>query len=210
MRRVVLIHGAATTAAIWDQVAARLAGRYDVVAPERRCSGSWEKELDDLEAVCAGSMVVGVSGGATLALGLAARDLDAIGFVAHEPAAGSLAPRLLDHATAGMREGGVAGFGNALYGCSWNTDDAPEDPEAVRRDLAMFRTFEPVAPPHPFDTMLVTVGELSPRIRHRSVAAVAGLLGAQVTTVPGASHAVHLDAAEQFARVIESHVAAHG
>lgn len=210
MRRVVMIHGAATTSAIWDQVAAHLAGRYDVVAPERRCSGDWEQELDDLEAVCAGSMVVGVSGGATLALGLAAREVDAIGFVAHEPAAGSLAPRLLDHATAGMREGGVAGFGKALYGSSWNTGLAPADPDAVSRDLAMFRTFEPVAPPHPFDTMLVTVGELSPRIRYRSVAAVAGLVGAQVAAVPGASHAVHLDAAEQFAQIIEAQVAGHG
>ena len=205
-----MIHGAATTAAIWDRVAPHLAGRYDVVTPRRRCSGDWDLELDELTDVCSGSMVVGVSGGATLALGLAEREVDAIGYVVHEPAAGRLVPTLLDHATAGMREGGVNGFGKALYGPSWNIDDAPAEADSVTRDLAMFRRFEPYEPRQPFATMLLTVGELSPAIRHESVAAVARLVGAQVTAVPGAGHAAHLDAAVAFARIIESHVAACG
>lgn len=210
MRRIVLIHGAATTAAIWCRVAPRLAERYDVLTPQRQYSGDWERELDDLEDVCTGSVVVGVSGGATLALGLAERNIDVVGYVVHEPAAGHLVPTLLDRATAGMRDGGVEGFGTALYGPSWRVDDAPHEPDAVRRDLAMFRTFEPHEPPRPFDSMLLTVGELSPALRYQSVVAVARLVGAPTATVPGASHAAHLDAPASFAQVIEGHVAVCG
>ena len=87
--------------------------------------------------------MVGVSGGATLGLALACASSHLAGAVLHEPAVGSLVPGLLDHVVAGWTTGGVAGFGSALYGPSWDPSMAPADADAVARDLAMFRRFEP-------------------------------------------------------------------
>ena len=208
MHRIVLIHGAATTAAMWNGMVALLVPEFEVVTPQRRYSGDWDTELDDLEAVCHGAFVVGVSGGATLAIGLAERGIPALGYLAHEPAAGSLAPHLLDQVTAAMRERGVEGFGTALYGPGWTMANAPADDSAVSRDLAMFRRFEPARPTRPLDTVLLTVGERSPVIRHHSVSALAELIGARVAVVPGASHAVHLDAPAQLARMMRTQTTA--
>lgn len=202
--RVVLIHGAATTASVWRALVAALAagGVAETVTPSRRSSGDWETELDDLAELCAGSFVIGVSGGATLGLGLIHRRVPLLGAILHEPAAGSLAPHLLDSVIAQMEAGGPAAFGHALYGPSWIPALLSDDTEAVARDLAMFRGFEPTAETASLPHVVITVGQNSPAIRHEAVAAVAELIGARAAVVRGASHAVHLDSVPAFAELI--------
>ncbi len=124
------------------------------------------------------------------------------GAVLHEPAAGSLAPHLLDAVAAAFATDGPEGFGRALYGESWSRDLAPDDLSSVGRDLAMFRSFEPRVPVATAIAPLLTVGQLSPSIRHRSVSAIARLIGSPTAQVPNGAHAVHLDNQREFARVI--------
>ncbi|WP_298227208.1 alpha/beta hydrolase [Gryllotalpicola sp.] len=205
---IVLIHGAATAATVWRSLLDEL-GDLDeaVIAPQREYSGDWERELDALEPLCSEALVVGVSGGATLGLALALRGVPLRAAVLHEPAAGSLAPHLLDDVAAAWRQNGVLGFGHALYGSSWGRELAPAEDDTVARDFSMFRAFEPLRPRHPLSQLVITVGELSPPVRHESVAALAELTGARTATVPGGRHAVHLDNVTAFAAVIRANAA---
>jgi pimeloyl-ACP methyl ester carboxylesterase len=194
---VVLIHGAATTAAIWSPVSEQLvaAGRT-VAAPQRAYSGSLDGEIDALVPLCPGAIVVGVSGGATLALELAARGVPFLAALAHEPAVGSLLPGLLAPVVAALAADGVRGFGRTLYGPSWTPGDAPPDPEAVARDLAMFRAFEPRPAAPGAGPVLVTVGSASPAVRHEAAAALHAACGYPIEELPGAGHGAHLDAVD--------------
>jgi pimeloyl-ACP methyl ester carboxylesterase len=200
-QRVVLIHGAATTSRIWDAVIPYLDG-FDVVAPDRASSGDLDTEIADLTPLCAGAIVVGVSGGATLGLELATRGCGATAVIVHEPAVGSLAPGMLDAFAAAFAAGGVTGFAAALYGPSWQPTNAPASPDAVSRDLAMFRGFEPRAPATGSGPVIVTVGQLSPPIRHRAAAALHDSFGLEVRVLPATSHAVHLDNPAVLAQLI--------
>ncbi|KQR16853.1 alpha/beta fold hydrolase [Cellulomonas sp. Leaf334] len=202
--RVLLVHGAATTAGVWDRVRGLLRDDgLDVVAPDRASGGDLGGELTALGGDTDGTVVVGVSGGATLGLALAS-DRVLAGAVLHEPAVGSLVPGLLDHVVAGFTSGGVPGFGAALYGPSWTPAMAPADPDAVARDLAMFRRFEPT-PLHPGQgRVIVTVGELSPPARHRAAWALHDLLGVEVRVLPGAGHFVQHDDPEALVAVVRS------
>jgi pimeloyl-ACP methyl ester carboxylesterase len=205
--RIVLVHGAATTSRVWRFVRSAIADREDlagaeILVPDRASSGDLEAELAELREVCSGAVVVGVSGGATLGLALAAAGVPMRAAILHEPAAGSLAPGLLDAVAAAWREGGVAAFGATLYGPAWSPAEAPADPDAVGRDLAMFRRFEPAPLPAGHPPVLLTVGALSPPARHSSVAALSGALGVPVRTVAGAAHAVHLEAPAVLASLL--------
>jgi pimeloyl-ACP methyl ester carboxylesterase len=200
--RVVLIHGAATTSRVWRHVVPLL-GAFDVACPDRACSGSLAAEVTALRGACSGAVVAGVSGGGTLGLALAAAGVPMTAAVLHEPAAGSLYPGLLDAVRAAYQAGGVAGFGRALYGPAWTPAEAPDDPGAVARDLAMFSAFEPVRPaPGAAGPVVLTVGERSPRARHESVRRLAEALGCEVRQLPDAHHAVHLDHPGAFAAAI--------
>lgn len=198
--RVLLVHGAATTSAVWVPLAARLDG-LGVIAPDRPSSGDLDTELAFLAPLAEGTVVVGVSGGATLGLALAASDVALAGAVLHEPAVGSLVPGLLDHVVAGYRSGGVAGFGRALYGPAWSPSMAPADPGAVARDFAMFRAFEPrpVAPHQ--GPVVVTVGGDSPPVRHTAGRALADL-GTNARVLPGCGHFVHHELPGALAAVV--------
>lgn len=199
--RALLVHGAATTSAVWDALAGLLDG-IEVLAPDRPCSGDLATEVAFLAEAAGGSVVVGVSGGATLGLALAAGDIELAGAVLHEPAVGSLVPGLLTHVVAGFATGGVEGFGRALYGPSWTPSMAPADPGAVARDLAMFRAFEP----HPVTPgqgpVVVTVGEDSPPPRHAAARALHERLGVGVRVLPGCGHFVQHDAPAALAAVV--------
>ncbi len=201
VRRVVLIHGAATTGRIWDRVVPLLDG-FDVRCPDRRCSGDLDVEVDDLMRLCQDAIVVGVSGGATLGLELASRDCGAASIIVHEPAVGSLLPGLLNAVAAAYASGGVAAFATTLYGPSWQPSDGPSDDAFVARDIAMFRAFEPSAPGAHCCPVVVTVGAESPQIRHDAAAALADTFGLAVRSVPGATHAIHLDRPAELARLI--------
>ncbi len=202
--RVVLVHGAATTAEIWSGVRKALAALVPdvpVVAPQRAYSGDLAIEVGALAEVCADSVVVGVSGGATLGLALLAAGVPLVGAILHEPAVGSLVPGLLASVAAAYAEGGVAGFGAALYGSAWDLAMAPEDPDAVRRDLAMFRAFEPGegavdvtgavrALP---ERVMSTVGELSPPVRYEAARALRERCGLPYQILDRCGHAAHLE-----------------
>ncbi len=203
--RIVLLHGIATTASVWDRVVAALAdlGIHDVVALERPCTGSLAAEIDALAPHAEGALVVGQSGGATLALALAASDrISLAGALAHEPAVGSLLPGLLAPVAAAYADGGIEGLGATLYGPSWSIAMAPPDHTRVPSELAMFRAFEPAAAPEHQGPILVTVGERSPRIRHEAAAALHERLGYETATLHGAAHFAAWDAAEAFAAAI--------
>ena len=209
-RRVVLVHGAATTSRVWRHLIPLLeAGALTVAAPDRPCTGDLAAETAALRPACAGAVVAGVSGGATLGLALAAAGVPAAA-VLHEPAVGSLLPGLLDRVRAAYAEGGVPAFARALYGPAWTAAEAPADPGAVPRDLAMFTSFEPAAPAHGADRVIITVGERSPEIRHEAAARLAGKFGFSVEVIAGAGHAVHLTHPAAFAAVVSRTAARFG
>jgi pimeloyl-ACP methyl ester carboxylesterase len=198
---VVLVHGAATTSRVWRYVVPLLGG-FEVSCPDRPCTGDLAAEVAALAPLCQGALVAGVSGGATLALALAATGVPMTGTLAHEPAAGSLLPGLLDGVRSAHRSGGTAAFGPALYGPAWTPAEAPDDPGAVARDLAMFGAFEPAAPGPGAGPVVLTVGEQSPPIRHESVRRLGERFGLPAWPLPGAQHAVHLEQPATFAAAI--------
>ena len=114
-----------------------------------------------------GAIVIGVSGGATLALELASREPEISAVIAHEPAAGSLAPHLLDDAVRALNRGGVSEFARTLYGPSWTPDMNTSTESCVRGELSMFRSFEPQEPILKADRVILTVGSRSPQIYSR-------------------------------------------
>jgi pimeloyl-ACP methyl ester carboxylesterase len=203
--RVLLVHGAATTPAIWDRMIALLTRADDgleVIAPTRPSSGDLATELAALEADARDAVVVGVSGGATIGLAFLASDVPLAGAVLHEPAVGSLVPGLLDHVAAGWAAGGVTGFGRALYGPTWTPEMAPEDPDAVARDLAMFRRFEPSAVASGQGPAVVTVGAASPPLRHEAARVLAERFGLRTSVLDGAGHFVQHDAPQALADLV--------
>jgi pimeloyl-ACP methyl ester carboxylesterase len=208
---VVLIHGAATTSRVWRHVVPLLeaGGSLTVAVPDRPCTGDLAAEAAALGPACAGAVVAGVSGGATLGLALAAAGVPAAA-VLHEPAVGSLLPGLLDQVRAAYAEGGVAAFARALYGPAWTAAEAPADAGAVSRDLAMFTGFEPAAPAPGMGPVIITVGERSPAVRHESAARLADKFGFPVEVIPGAGHAVQLTHPAAFAALVRREAARPG
>lgn len=192
------MHGAATTSRIWRFVTPLLDG-FDVHCPDRACTGDLDAELLALESVCRGSFVAGVSGGATLGLALAARGAGLAGALLHEPAVGSLLPGLLTPVAEAYASGGVNAFAGALYGPAWTPGETPQDRGAVGRDLAMFRAFEPAAPAPGEGRVVLTVGDLSPRVRQESVRRLSEAFALPAVTLPGTAHAVHLENPAAFA-----------
>ncbi len=199
--RIVLIHGAATTARIWAAVTAALPD-FEVVAPDRPCTGNLARELDFLADFCDGAVIGGVSGGATLGLALATRGVGFHSAVLHEPAAGSLVPGLLAAVAAAYADGGVTRFAETLYGPLWRPSDGPADDAMVGRDLAMFRGYEPAAPADGAGAVLLTAGAESPPIRHEVEAKLTAALGIPGRTIPGVGHAIHLQAPATFAALL--------
>src|ERR1700754_4648389 len=96
-RRLVLVHGAATTSRVWRHVVPLLAvdDSLAVTVPDRPGTGDMTAEVAALRPSCAGAVVAGVSGGATLGLALAAAGVPAAAIL-HDPAVFSLRPGLLD------------------------------------------------------------------------------------------------------------------
>lgn len=196
-----LLHGVATTSAMWRPVLPFLGG-LAVVTPDRPCLGDLDAELTALAPMVEGALLVGVSGGATLGLAFAASDLRLAGAIVHEPAVGRLLPGLLAPVAAAYAERGVPGFGAALYGPLWDPGMASADPGAVERELPMFRSFEPAAADPGQGPVLVTVGGDSPAPRHAAAEALRENLGYPIQVIPGASHFVPAEQPELLARLI--------
>ncbi|WP_432518997.1 alpha/beta fold hydrolase [Kineococcus sp. SYSU DK006] len=212
--------------------------QHEVLAVTRPQTGRLSEELDALRSVSAGAFLVGVSGGATLGWALlseqlrdelcepqpetqpetqrearpeASRRQAPVGALLHEPAAGSLAPGLLEHVRQGLQAHGVQGFGEALYGRGWSASETEISEDALRREFAMFGAFEPAPlPEHVRPAVLLTVGSTSPPTRHASVRALAKLsMGVRSAVLPCA-HAAHLQAPEALAELVLDHVALAG
>jgi pimeloyl-ACP methyl ester carboxylesterase len=205
MPRIVLVHGAATTSRMWDRVLPLLADGtgFDVTAVDRPRTGDLALEVAALAPVVEGCWVVGVSGGATLGLALAAAGVPLTGAVLHEPAVGSLMPGLLAPVAAAFTAHGTTGLGQTLYGPSWELGMAgPVDDATTAAELAMFRSFEPAPLPPSAGRIIVTVGSLSPDVRHRAAAALVAAFGFEVHSIDGARHFVPHDAPAAFAAAV--------
>lgn len=202
--KVVLIHGVATDSRVWAATVAAFGPSVEVHCPDRPQSGDMDTEIATLAPLCEGAFVVGVSGGATLGLELAARGVEFTGALLHEPAAGSLAPGLLDEVARAFECDGVAGFGSALYGSLWSPGMTTAAAETVAGELRMFRRFEPGPLGALAGRTTLSVGQNSAAPRHDSVAALARTLGAARYELPGVGHAPHLENAPALAETINS------
>jgi len=210
MVRIVCVHGAATTARIWDRLIPLLP-EYDVVAVERPRSGDLDQELEWLAPHVEGSWVLGVSGGATLGLALAASDTPIAGAILHEPAVGRLAPGLLAPFAETFEQGGTQAFGRALYGDSWSLDQAPAGGDPITtRELAMFQAFEPQRSAPDQGRVLITVGGSSPPARHLAARALRDDLGYEIQTLPAARHYIPYEAPQQLASLVRDVIGASG
>lgn len=202
MPRIVLIHGAATTARIWDATLPFLSS-HDVHAPERPRTGDLERELASLAPLVDGAWVVGMSGGATLGLALAARGVPIAGAVLHEPAVGSLAPELLTPAARAFATGGTDAFGSYLYGPTWEPAMAGDiSVSTMAAELAMFRGVEPGPVKAPSGPVLVTYGARSPDVRRHAAEALRDAHGHQIRMLPGVGHFAAVEDPGTLARVI--------
>lgn len=206
MTRLVLIHGAASSAGVWSRLTPLLVD-CEVFAVTRPRTGDLDEELAWLAPRVEGSWVVGMSGGATLGLALAGSGITLAGAVLHEPAVGSLAPGLLAPMAAAFERGGTEAFARTLYGASWTPETAggpgPWLEDAVtRRELAMFRGFEPVPATAAAGQVLVTYGEQSPPVRREAAEALTAAHGHQIQAIPGAAHFAAHDAPEEFAGTV--------
>ncbi|MEU4313083.1 alpha/beta hydrolase [Nocardia sp. NPDC024068] len=197
--RVVLIHGVATDSRVWAATIAALGPAVEVHAPDRPQSGDMDTEVAALAPLCEGAFVVGVSGGATLGLEMAARGVGFAAALLHEPAAGSLAPGLLDDVARAFERAGVAGFGRTLYGPAWSPELTVAARDTVAGELAMFRAFEPRPVGALADRITLTLGQHSPPARHSSVRDLGAALGLTYRVLPGTGHAAHLEAPAQLA-----------
>ncbi len=174
--------------------------------------------LEDAIAESAPAVLVGVSGGATLALAAALRSplgLEAI--ITHEPLLGPLAPALnaqVRAAGAALRAqpdaasvwdflDGLYGFG-AIEACAPEAQAFVQDHlQVIAHEVADFAEFAPersaleaMRAPH-----LTTVGSRSSERRHQ-VAALLASVGASRTVIADAGHLVLADAPVAFADAI--------
>lgn len=209
MPRVILVHGTATTGRMWDPLLPYLAD-WDVEAPDRPKTGSMAAEVAWLAERCHGQWVIGVSGGATLAMALACTGAPFAGAVLHEPAAGSLVPGLLAPVAAAFAAGGTPALGRTLYGAAWEPDmSGGQDDASTAGELAMFRGFEPTALPAGHPPVTLTVGERSPAVRQQAATRLAALTSADVRRVPGALHFAPHEAPAAFATVVRTVIEGH-
>lgn len=216
---ILLLHGAATGPAVYDQTIRHLHNLFqanglpapEIRVPQRPQNGDWHEEVAHLLPLVHGAFVVGVSGGATLgwelltARNIATTGCVPLGALLHEPAAGSLAPGLLAHVARALESDGLEGFGKALYGRAWKTAMATVNTNQVSREFAMFGSFEPyrLAALTRSNTVLTT-GTSSPLSRHNSVDRMSEEFGVRVRRIPG-SHAVHIENPHTFAQAILCH-----
>ncbi len=228
---VVLLHGVGLTPELFDPVRSLLASTVDSIAPLR---GPYQSENSQAPSqpvvVQAGSiirsldaigpvLVVGVSGGATLALAIALiGSPNVIGVIAHEPLVGLLADELHSIVTAASvrlartnHAEAVAEFVQTLVGpTTWST--VPEEARhfvdrhasVIRAEVAQFVAFAPTASQldgrrTPF---LVTTGARSPSFRHAAAAALTDATRARSTVIPGAGHLANWEQPQAFAELI--------
>jgi pimeloyl-ACP methyl ester carboxylesterase len=201
---VVALHGIATTSAVWADVVRRLP-EVEVLAPERPRTGELTAELAALAPLVEDRWVLGMSGGATLGLALAASDVRLAGAILHEPAVGSLLPGLLSPVRAAFEQGGRDSLGAVLYGPRWSPAMAGGvDEPTTARELSMFAAFEPAAAAPDQGPVVVTYGSESAPARREAAEALADRFGFRVAVVPGVGHFAAVEGPGALAALVRS------
>lgn len=222
---IVLIHGVGFGPATLATLARALEAHAPVIVQARRGYGERghlapgatvaqhvEDVIDALDGHgAARGVLVGVSGGATVALAAALSFSERVAVaVAHEPAAGSCSPELRALVRQTLEEGGGRGLVRVLAGArTWETL-SPETVSKLDRagalieaDARAFLEFEPAMPPPGVRVPLVcSVGERSGPLRLTIARRLAARTGAPVAVIPGCGHLAQLDAPDAFARLI--------
>lgn len=234
---VLLVHGVGLDGELFDAVAGRLEGTGRVAPAVVRRRGydgrsptaDLGRHLDDLAELLDGRpprsvVVAGVSGGATLALGLALRGHPALAaVVAHEPLLGPAAAAQHERITASMARlaaepgpGGVEGFLRRLVtDATWDSLPpaarvrAVAAGDAVRTEAPGFGAFavESSLLARPAAPVTWTVGRHSPPWRHEAAAVAAGA-GVAVVRLD-AVHTPQVEDPDGFAGAITAALETH-
>jgi len=226
---IVLLHGVGVGPETFAELAQLLAVDHRTLVIERPDGGDRAVMLEEqadavsdtmrsLEAT--GALVVGVSGGATLALLLAIRHPDVVGgLVVHEPLVGPHAPdlharftRAAEHAARGDAEA-LDVVRSVLGPDTWSALDARTQAHLAagapraRAEIPVFAAFSPtLGELASLRTLpvLATVGSRSGPERDVAAAVLSRLAGAAMMVVPGAGNAAQLDAPAALADAIRS------
>lgn len=228
---LVLVHGVGVGSEAFGRLAHRLAQSATVVVVDRAGYGrstdlapAWTiaDHVDDLVGVVAAlptpPLVVGVSGGATIALAMALTAPDgARGFIVHEPLVGPLAPGLHRVVSARLTQleatpgpVGAADFVHALIGNeTWELlgerrrREVGERAPTIRFEAPSFARFSPSLEDLAAHAARITttMGESSPPVR-AEVADTLGGVGIRTALAPGGRHLPQVEAPESYARLI--------
>jgi pimeloyl-ACP methyl ester carboxylesterase len=226
---VIFVHGVGLAPSLFEATAHSLTRRSRVHTRAgydgTPLPASFAEQVDALIGACDADgpcVLVGVSGGATLALAVAvAAPQSVVAAVTHEPLVGPLEPEL-DALVQGAAErlaldpSHAPDFLRSLYGAdvwallpsaarTWTADRL----DVVAADVAQFAGFAPspsdlesVRCPH-----LTTVGETSAPSRHRVASMLEGC-GAERRVIAGAGHLVVAEQPRCFAETIDEFVTA--
>ena len=224
--KIYLLHGVGMWPGLFRSVAARfehvhvVAGRpgYGGAPPVDDLDGQ-TTAVAELIAACGPGVVVGVSGGATVALAVAIAGVPGVeATVTHEPLVGPLVPALHDRvAAAGTAltvdpsPERIDAFLCGLYGDEWRSlpiaarEWVVDHRSTISREVAQFATFAPsdadlagVAIPH-----LTTVGRRSGPERHEVASLLAGY-GARSAVIEAAGHLAVVENSGGFASAVRS------
>jgi 3-oxoadipate enol-lactonase len=234
---VILLHGVGFDGRVFEPLVPRLAPTRTVVVPVRRGyepglpapAGSLLDQIEDVVAVADRLALdrvelVGVSGGATLALLAGITHPDRFHrIVAHEPLIGPRAGHL-HHAMAekadllartpgGTPDAGVRRFLRDLVGpVTWSRidpvlrHDLDRVAATVRAEVPQFAAFDPsdrtLGHLRSVD-LLITVGSRSPLARQRAAGILALVAGGSVRVVPDCDHLAPVDAPDHFAAAVK-------
>jgi 2-succinyl-6-hydroxy-2,4-cyclohexadiene-1-carboxylate synthase len=210
---LVLLHGFTQTRASWDGVVRELAGRYRALVPDLS-AGPWEAELDRLEALAPPTFTLaGYSMGGRLALALALRipeRVERLVLISVSPGLANDGERATRRAADAALADRIEAIGVEAFARAWATQplfagQSPEVRAAAHADrlrrsasvhAAQLRGLGTGVMPPLWErlselTMPVTVlvGERDTKFR-----AIAERMGFPTVVVPGAGHAVPLEA----------------
>lgn len=224
---VMLVHGVGVDARSFDAVAERLAAHRTAVVVDRPGYGAATDRpvataadqvaaLRATVAAEAGAVVlVGVSGGATLALAVALDPPDnLVGAVVHEPLVGPLAPelhdlvveareRLADHPTPEVAAAFLADLARGPMDGTW-----PHPPPAaalVAAEVDLFSRLQPTAHElraRPALPLLTSLDRDAPPARQVAARVLATTAMAEVVALPGVGHLPQLQAPATFADLL--------